>query len=103
MKHKAPSVRPARFPLTIGTPYGVVELELTPCENCSDHFDFRITSSAPALSTRAAEPFLFRLMNTLGIIAAELWMELPPKAVRRSIELGTYNNDELVIPFSELN
>jgi hypothetical protein len=103
MKHKTSSARPARLPLTIGTPYGLVEVELTPCQNCTDHFDFRIISSAPALSTRAAEPFLFRLMNTLGVLGSELWMELPPEDVKAEIGSNIYQLDDFGPAASELN
>jgi hypothetical protein len=103
MKNKPRPHRPATFPLTIGTPYGEVQLELEVCENCAEHFSFRVVSSAPALSTRAAEPFLYRLMNSMESIGSLLWMELPPVSVRRSIALGTYSNDELVLPALEVN
>lgn len=91
----------AVFPLTIGTPYGLVRLEMQVCKDCDSHFNFRIIEVAPGLSTRAAEPFLWRLMNTMEAIGSELWMELPPSGVRRSIELGTYKGDPLVIPASD--
>jgi hypothetical protein len=75
MEHKPRPTRFTTFPLTIGTPYGEVRLELEPCENCDQHFNFRVLSTAPALSTSAAEPFLFRLMNTLGEVGFSLWLE----------------------------
>jgi hypothetical protein len=102
MKDKSRSPRPATFPLTIGTPYGLIRLELEPCRNCDDHFNFRVLDTAPALSTRAAEPFLYRLMNTLEVVGSDLWLTLPPESVMRSIEADTYTFDRLVIP-AEVN
>lgn len=98
MKPTASRRRAVILPLTIGTPYGAVRLELQECFDCGGHFNFRIVEVAPALRTRAAEPFLYRLMHTLEAVGAELWMDLPPASVRRAIEAGTYSNDALTIP-----
>jgi len=103
MKNKTRSTRPATFPLTIGTPYGLIRLELEVCRNCDDHFNFRVVDTAPALSTRAAEPFLYRLMNTLEAVGSDLWLTLPPESVKQSIAANTYTFDRLVIPPSEVN
>lgn len=100
MKNKPRPTRSATFTLTIGTPYGAVILEMQPYSNCADHFDFRVVSSGPALSTRAAEPFLYRLMNTLESVGSVLWMDLPPESVRRSIDLETYTGVKFVFPDS---
>lgn len=97
MKHSRSQRELAKFPLTIGTPYGVVTLELYECANCSDHFNFRIVEAAPLLSTRQAEPFLYRLMHTLGQVAEDMWLDLPPPHVRAQITAGTYKNDKMVI------
>jgi hypothetical protein len=98
MKNKTRSPRSATFPLTIGTSYGLIRLELEVCRNCDDHFNFRVLDTAPALSTRAAEPFLYRLMNTLEAVGSDLWLTLPPESVQQSIAAGTYTNDRVVVP-----
>jgi hypothetical protein len=90
----------ATFPLTIGTPYGLVKLELTHCAHCGQHFNFRILESAPLLSTLAAEPFLYRLMGSLEAIGSELWASLPPEPVRAEIDANTYEPPRLKIPQS---
>lgn len=102
MQRTSSRQKAAIFPLTIETPYGLVRLEMQVCKDCDSHFNFRIVEAAPALSTRAAEPFLWRLMNTMEAIGSDLWMELPPPGVRRSIELGTYKGDRLVLPASDV-
>ncbi len=90
----------ATFPLTISTPYGSVNLELVVCDGCGQHFNFRILDAAPLLSTRAAEPFLYRLMGTLEEIGSTLWMSLPPEAVRAAIQADTYEPPRLKVPQS---
>lgn len=103
MNNKPRPTALATFSLTIGTPYGEVNLELRECRECRshEHFAFRIVSASPLLSTRAAEPFLYRLMGTLEEIGAQLWMELPPEPVQRAIEAGTYKAPKLRSPVSE--
>lgn len=104
MKNKTRFHRAATLPLTIGTPYGTVTLELEVCRDCGSHFNFRVLETPPLLSTRAAEPFLFRLMHTMEAIGSDLWLNLPPQRVREEIELGIYKNDHVVVPAkSEMN
>jgi hypothetical protein len=100
MKNKPRSTALATFPLTIGTPYGEVKLELRECSECRSeaHFAFRIVSAAPLLCTRAAEPFLYRLMGSLEEIGSHLWLNLPPEPVQQAIESGTYEPPKLRVP-----
>lgn len=98
MKHKTRPVRPATFPLTIGTPYGEIKLELEVCQDCSDHFNFRVLDTPPLLSTRQAEPFLYLLMHTMDSIGTQLWLDLPPEKVKREIDAGVYSNGTLTVP-----
>lgn len=88
----------ATFPLTISTPYGSVNLELAVCENCGQHFNFRILDAAPLLSTSAAEPFLYRLMGTMEEIGTALWVTLPPDSVRFEIDANIYQAPPLKLP-----
>jgi hypothetical protein len=87
MNNKPRSTALTTFPLTIGTPYGEIRLELRECPDCRSeaHFAFRIVSAAPLLSTRAAEPFLYRLMGSLGEIGSYLWLNLLPDSVQQAI------------------
>ncbi len=103
MNNKPRPTAPATFPLTIGTPYGEVVLELRQCPDCRSeaHFAFRVVSTPPLLSMRAAEPFLYRLMGSLDEIGCYLWMNLPPESVQRAIESDTYRPSKLHVPASE--
>ncbi len=103
MNNKPRPTALATFPLTIGTPYGEVNLELRECRECRSeaHFAFRIVSASPLLSTRAAEPFLYRLMGSLEEIGSHLWLNLPPDSVQQAIASGTYTPPKLRIPVSE--
>jgi hypothetical protein len=103
MKNKPRPTALTTFPLTIGTPYGEIRLELRECLECRSeaHFAFRIVSAAPLLSTRAAEPFLYRLMGSLEEIGSHLWLNLPPDSVQQAIESGIYKPSKLRIPVSE--
>jgi hypothetical protein len=94
MKNKTRSLLPATYPLTIGTPYGDVKVLLRVCES-GDHFSFLLAESSVALSTRAAEPFLYRLSQVLPAIGEAMWMELPPHDLRQEIESGTYQPSPL--------
>jgi hypothetical protein len=101
MKHKTRPVRPATFPLTIGTPYGEIKLELEVCRDCSEHFNFRILDTPPLLSTRQAEPFLYRLMHTMDSIGTELWLELLPEQVKHEIDSNIYKARNFVVPAAQ--
>jgi len=100
MKRTASRPKTAILPLTIGTPYGVVRLLLEDCRGCGQHFNFRIVETPPALSTRAAEPFLWKLANTLESVGHQLWMDLTPPEVEQEIELDIYIPSALKVPRS---
>ncbi len=100
MKDKTSTPSVSTYRLTIGTPYGAVEVDLAVC---GDHFAFHFLNKPVALSTRAAEPFLYRLLNTLPFIGEAMWMDFPPEDVRAEIESNIYRPDNFAFHESGLN
>jgi hypothetical protein len=100
MNNKPTTPKVSTDRLTIGTPYGLLEVEL---KVCGDHFSFRFLSTPPALHTRAAEPFLYRLFNTLPFIGEAMWADFPPEEVQVEIAASVYQPDTFCASKASLN